>query len=445
MGEVAEKNQQLASNFTRQVAETVARILAILADYLEKEQKNAAQKELARYIRGGGMLFSYSVQGDKAGAIPPLKAELIDKGIPFGETNEGDKILIRYDDLNLIKGINHDILVAKGNYYQEADASELERAVATAPFIKDKEILSIKDLNTYQYEVLKNKCNDISQGFMIGRKEKENGLFDVSVQAKDVLTDDAEKKDFCLAYLQMYMSLYGPNCDTKISQIEADKKIDEEVAKLKGTKAPHYIVGVDDPTRYIEITEERFVYHRFKKVADAMQEEQSSCDVKDPDYEAELQRAMDQIFNRAIISDPELLHKHLQSKERIIESERPRRDVKQFANHMAEKDVSEKIDEMIKERIKNEGIGFSSAAMKFDFYVKEASVILSSAIDGIIPAEYKEESLLAIKEAFDKREVSMDAYKQIPEQMLDVKHESHLAMEKRRNIQVVEKKEEERT
>ncbi len=411
MSEIAEQNMRQTGKVTKAVLDCVRRLLLALAEYLEKNAKTSAQKEMAKFIRNGGGIYAYSIQGDRiAGTIPALKAELDARGIPYLSCNEKATLFIRGDDLEAIREINRDILIAKGNYFQEVDASALENAIAGANFVKDKNIFTLYGLDEYQAECIKNKCNNITSGFMIGTTRRMDGTVDISVRADTIVDQD---KNFLRAYLQAAVSLYGPNHDLKVAQIEADRKTDDLIASLKGTETTHYVVGADDHTKYIELTREDFIYHELRTGKDGrVVDDIHRCPCDDPDYEIELQVCMDRIMNREVIDDAELLQKHLTSNKRVIPCTRPEKDKDAYEYALTEKDFAAELDSILQRRLDAKGI--TDPAERFAEYVDGAQTLIAACTGKTaITPEFDKQDVQTLKEVFEKHNVSVEKFRDL--------------------------------
>lgn len=417
MPDVTELNAKNSANFMKAVADTIAKLLASLADYLEKEAMFAPQKTLAQWIRQGGGVTAYHVQGK---CMNELKYELDKRGLAYLEV-KNEVLLVKEPDIQEIVESNRKILIARCNYFQEVDAKEMEDAIARIDKMKDKEIFTMKGLNKYEVEVLKNKCNNISSGFMVGiskvntpeaNSSENNALFDVSIPCGKLMVSDAEKEDFCKSYLEMVFSLYGPNNGIKMKQIDADEKIDLQVETLKGTEQVKYVVGADDknPKKFIELNEHGFEYYETDIIDGGRNDRQVfRCDISDPNYDAELQRCMDRIFNKAIVPANEL-DDHLLSEEFNVNSDRPRRTKEQYEYHLAEAELTNKINQMIKQKFEREGTIFQNTQEKFDTYIKEAEQIITTIQKGGTLRDYLPEEAAALQNICEKHDYKLSKY-----------------------------------
>ena len=195
MDGIAEKNYQMSEKFLKTLADLTQRALAAIAKFLEEHAKTDAQREMAKFIRGGGQLYAYSVQGDRnPGVKGELQMELEKNGISYIVCNDMSTILIKEEDMERVREVNRNILVTRSNYFQEGDLHELEKAIATAPFIKDKELFIMQNLNRYEAEVLKNKCNHIAAGFTVGSEKNADGSVNIGIHEEGRLYADDPKR-----------------------------------------------------------------------------------------------------------------------------------------------------------------------------------------------------------------------------------------------------------
>ena len=416
MGTVAEDGMKQTSELIKSILDFFRRFAESIGNYLEERGKTSAQRELARYIKGGGNLFCYEIQGDNVikNLTPMLKEELKKRKIPFVEiASDRSKLFIRQEDFRQVMEINRELCVKSQCYFQEVDTSELENAVANAPEMKDKQMFTIHNLDYYEMETLKNKCNDINKGFMVGTEMNKDGTYNVTIIASHLYKKNFKSdkdKDFCKAYLQMNMSLYGNNSGVKKLQIDIDKQIDEAVEQLceKGEQT-FYIVGVDDPSKYIEVRPDQFVVHKVVQTEEGMVDKiERMCSKTDPDFPEELQRYMDRIYDRAIVTDMNLLVKHRgtpivegQRRERVIDSPRPQKNKRQYMQAKAEHEAVEMIDMMVRKRLYRNNMLNLPPDRLFTLYATEASKIVA-CIDkeGVVPEGYDAKDMEAVRNAF---------------------------------------------
>lgn len=426
MPQAAENNIKNAGQFATATANNIAEIIGALLEYLEREAQLAPQKALAKWIRDGGSLVSYPIQGH---CKAELKYEMEKQGIPYVETTTG-YLIIPEPSLNQVREINREILVGKCNYFQEVDGVEMENAIAKIDRIENKEIFSLHGLDKYETEVLKNKCNNISAGFMVGISQEGTDTYELSVHGDKIYNPEINK-DFCKAYLQMAFSLYGPNHSTKIEQIKADEKTDSLVRELKNSKDVHYVVGADDndPKRYIEMNSNGFEFYE-SVILDGERIDRQICriDKDNPNYESELERYMDRIFNKVVLNNADDLGKHLSVNGRNIECDRPRPDVKGMQASMAADKITDIIDRMVKTHMKEDNIQFSNVNQAFTYYQREAAAIMNAIEKNVVPANYSVDDFREIKKVCEEHKTNISEFSKSKDILISAKGEIHKAV-----------------
>ncbi len=409
----AKDNFDDSMQYMRALAETVAKVLDMLKDAIDQDIR---YKDKVWMLKNMKQCEMYPVKGK---CLNELKTDLDKKGIPYIDFNTGrNELYIKRDNLEEVQDINKQILITRTNYYQEVPGDDLERAIAKSPAVKDKDILSLHNLNKYQCEVLKNKCNDITKGFMVGVNKDDEISSTISVHAPWTISDDLDKTDFCKAYLEMAFSLHGPNAVLKMQQVDADEKLDKEVESLKGCKDTHYVIGVDDPTKYIELNANGFEMHRLRIENGEIKNSQvTTVDKDSPDYEKELQKCMDSIYNKAVIDNEETLQKHINIKERNVETNRPEKNKEQKILSRMETDLSSQINKMIKTGPKAEMLkecaktGFANEA--FELYQQEAKKILTAVIDKTPLIGYEDKDVKKMEQLFKDAKADPSDYKSV--------------------------------
>ncbi|MCR5670700.1 MAG: hypothetical protein K6G10_06810 [Butyrivibrio sp.] len=376
----AKQNYENTTKFIKVTIDELRQFLEMLADAIEGSRAGAAQKEMAKWIKESGQCTAYTVEG-KCGR--ELKAELSKQGIGFIEVMDESTLVVKTPDIDRIREINRDILKEKGNYYQEIDGNEMERIFAKSDKIPDKTMMTLHGLDKYEYETLKNKCNDITKGFMVGLTKENSDEYALSIHAAKTYNPDPNKMDFCKAYASMALSLYGANSDVKRQQIDADEKLDKTIASLKGCENTHYVIGVDDPRKFIEINAQGFELHRIRMVGGKI-ENMQVMEVRNdsPDYEIELQKCLDGIYNKAIIDNDDKLFEHISVKQRNFNPLRPEKSETQAHIADMEKKVVQISNEMIKSGPKAKLISKMPPKEAFEAYREEMFAILTSVMDG---------------------------------------------------------------
>lgn len=408
MSEVAENNYNNAGKIAKAAMNVLADLVLAWVEKKEFDAKYAHVREFAKWIKNGGECCFYRCAGD---CKNELKAELIKRNIAFIElTNNNNEIIIKAPDLETVQEINRSILIGKQNYYQEVDSVELEDAFARIDKIENKEIISLHSLTDYAVEEIKNKCNDISKGFMVGISKEENDLYGISVSATKVLAEK-DKNDFCKAYLSAMQSLYGKNAYVKAEQLEFDIKTAKKIAELKNTGEVKFVVGANDfnPKKYIEINSEGFIAYSAAKApnGDITERVIGSCNVNDINYESELQRHIDSIMDITILDNSVELNKFLTSNN-DFNSERPVKTEMEEKTSAADKDIVGCIDNMIKDKIETEGLKFTTSQDAFTFYTQESIKIMNAIAEDKPLFSYKPEDLKNLSQIYDSVRYTKD-------------------------------------
>lgn len=444
--QAAQSNYRETMKLVKQQEELARQILQILATYLAEHGKNKAQKMMAEYIKDGGMPDPYSVQGDHIeGVQEELISRLDDEGIPYvAVTGSNVHLLIRPEDRERVKEINKDILVEKGNYFQEVDADFLEDRVARAPENKvpddRKKVTTIHGLSAYEYETLKNKCGNIGYGFTVGKTENEGGTYSLSVHAKQsrILNLMNDKNDLCRAYVSMKMSLYGPNHDIKIRQLDADRKFTEDLKEAAGAEDTVYIASESSRRHYIEINSQGFEYHELKDSRDKegnriiMDKVSLHGSRDDPDFETELEQATGRMNDKVLVRDYATMHEHIMSNKQVLHTDRPAKTKEEAVTARCGQLVTNEIDALIKDRFRGEeekGRVFDSPEETIKSYAVEFSQVLKGVVEGHRVAGYSEEDIGEIRRVLEQNGISPLGYKRVTEELTNVTAETHRAHE----------------
>lgn len=444
-----------ATDFMKHINETVTKILMAILEYLEKEEEHAKDKELARWIRDnkGRMCVNvYPIRGkrdnDEFGLsdnpfdkdiINALKAELDKNRISYMDLCNGS-LLIRDVDYKKVNDINTKLCIATSKYYQETSRSELEDAIARYDKIKNKNILTVTCEDAIEAEVLKRKCNAIASGFMVGISRTAEKKFNVSIHSAKLLDINQKGKDFCKAYLEMALSLYGANQETKRQQIIDDKSMDKQISDLKYSNETQYIISATDNTKFIELNDRGFFYIETVTDEDGFRRDSKKgfCRIDNPDYDLELERFKACLYNKVIIDSPEDLSKHLQTSKANFYSERTRKTKREYEISLMEKRLADKIDSMIKTKWKEEReneILALNPKIVFNEYKKECLYIMDAMMKDEKLQGYKEEDFENLMDiCMDSKIVFEDEYKKTVECIKNAEAKVNVARKMDRNI-----------
>lgn len=430
-----------AARWTKAAADNLMRLLLALAEFLETQSKYAPYREIARWINEGKGVSFYPVQG---ACMKEMLYELAKTNIAYFDIKDKNTVLVKQTDFDKVREINRKILIAKSSYYQDVDAKEMEDVIARYDKIKNKELVSVSCRNEMEVEVLKNKCNDISAGFMVGidTPNEDSVEYRIVVHGDKVLRPNAEKHDFCKAYIQMCMSLYGPNNYVKIQQLRDDEEMDRKISAIKGTEDTVYLVSATDNHSFIAFNKEGFKYYQTS--VDEMGQRHdfllNTCNVDSVDYELELQRCKDRIFNKQLLFSHEELSEHLKTAKQNIDTDRTAKTMEQFQISLMENRISDKIDEMIDKKINENKISFENPLNQFAFYQNECYKIMVALTEydynvPSFPDGYYEDDFNYIMNELNENDIDFEEdYEHVMERLENVEVSMHKAQPQNRDL-----------
>lgn len=399
--ETSERNFNQASKMAKDTMDVIARFLEAIGNQLAQKGRFAAQLALAEWIKDGNSITSIHPYAPTSGK---LLYQLDLQKIPYVSQTDGS-ICVKPTDVAKIHEIERSLKIAHCMYFQEVGMDEMENDIALYGNEKKKEMLILKDVDPHFKETIVRKCNDISKGFMVGTEALESGNYNLAVAGTKIFTTNDEEKDFCKAYLQAVVSLYGPNHDVKVLQLIADEKLEKEIKELPDDGVSRYIVGVDDKNvkNVVEITPTDFQYYQWVADKDGQirQKMISNVDKDDPSYELELDRCLDRINNKAMLYDVNEYEEHINTNERTVGTLRPEKSYEQYLLTVCTERMVEKIDEVIRKDIKEKRLEDAPVEEVFGFYKEASEKIMEGIRTEKFPPEY-EEACKQIREEFVK-------------------------------------------
>lgn len=437
MADTAQKNMNNATKVMTAATQALINFMNSIAKILEDRGRYAPQREMARWIKNGGGILDYKIQG--RGISGMLENELKKAEIIYFKTSDGN-LVIRNCDLEKINDINRKCLVARSNYYQEVGLDEFENAIADSD-IENKELFKVQGLSYVEMECLKRKCNDISRGFMVGvKKNEETGQYDVAVYGKKVCEYNPERTDFCEAGLAYAFSLYGPNQETKMQQILDDAEMDKTIAGLRDKEGMHYLVSDIDPSKYVMFSKDtstgalEFEYCERRKNKEGKWETEikQRLDTNDKDFDVELIRCTDQIKNKVLLdNDTDFTAFLNNSLEKTTDRLNKTKEQRAISN--AESKFADKINVMIKNRhFKDSGNDELTSEQKFNLYRKEVKTIVENMKSGTTPFGYEEADMNELKDIFKDAGVDIRDYDQAISAFTDMNIETYIPEKKTR-------------
>ncbi len=430
---------------------TIANIAQSQVNYNMSMAQIKLDKEMARELQKCNLNHEYDSMTlfhirmpanknnkEKMAITQDFKARLNDAGLQ-GLVVENGKLIIRTQDLNKVRDINLQLCLENCYGLQEIEKSQFENVIAKSNKFTDKEIIELKGLDKVEVEILKNKCNKIQpqygQGFTLGVERDKNDFYNIVIAGDNVLTDTKEK-DFCQAYIETQLSLYGPNRDIQRDEIEADLEIDRKVMNMVKNADYQYIISVTNKDRYIRINEEGFDVINItpdqngQPVPHVITELHN--DIDDPYFNKNLYQQLDMLEDKAIISSREVLKEWRENDDFKIEKIRPDKTFQEKRISRFEDEFSKKIDTEIRRNFDKYDIKFDTAYEKFDNYKHAFVTIIESCSTGIIPEGMDQEYgdfLDEVQDLAEEYDVNLEEYYECTEIVQEQETEHHPAKE----------------
>lgn len=425
-GMSGEQDFNNVTKLATEIGDKIKAAMLALAEFFRFESDNVYRKQLGKSIASGEEAFFYQLPPTAVKEISGYKAKFIKKleeaGIPHARGAEGSNMVcILRRDLEKVKLLDEQVLIGYAKQVRVVEADRYENAINHTKEIKDKNIFTMR-LTTDEFQTLCNKCAGLSNGFTIGKGEKaEDGTREFMIREGQVFrhfreeekTDEKkhiENKDFCRAYLETQLSLYGPNENIKKRQLDYDRKIERRVKELKDSDEVAYIVSANTPNKYIEINADQAEFYTFNQKDGKWHH--TKIDRTDPQYDIEVKRHMNKLTDRAIVYTPGELHDHLDGKN-IVQSGRVKLTKAQREQGICSDEIAEKIDAMVKEKMaQDNGIKeYKEPEKAFEEYKKETSKVLEAAIEDKVPEGYSKKDMDKIKDSFNSHSTDPETYR----------------------------------
>lgn len=393
------------------------------SEKFEKEHDASRQYAFAtkidKWIESGGQIIGYAITDNNIREM--TKKELVNDDIAFIEMQLGNEtiLVIRDCDEKGLEVAKQAVQTVIGNYYQEIDRVEMadmfEKYSEFDNKPMEKQFLEFEDLDKDFAEIFKNKCNDVTRGFMIGseiEKDKET----ITVQAKRTLelenkgNGSTYSRDVCHAFMAATLAHGGPNHDKNILQIEADKKTELEIMQYKGSE-PKYVVGQNNPNVCLCITNEGYKIGRLNQ--ETKEYEFGEINSKHThDYEKELRMQLDGIFDICIEDDFTKVAKFAKG-ELDLESVRPQKTFKENQVSKAETIAADKIDAVIKRSFLKEydEINKCTSTEKMQKYQDRMTDVFNALETGNIPNWLSKEEFDKLKQDLAKIDFKIENYR----------------------------------
>lgn len=426
--DTAEQDYRSMMNLSKQFLKVIKDMLDSFMDLLMNRSRFAAQIAFAKAIKNGEVV-SYKVYGDVMdGMIERLK----EANIAFEPLINNNSILVRMKDVEKIKAINRELNIAAGNYYQVVDALEMENAYAiNCP--NNCEMFELSNLNYLEKEIMVQKMNDISEGYMVGVRQNSDDSFNLVVHSPKVYSPNLETKDFCKTYLEAMVGLYGGAGDVKKDRVDYDLSFYNKVNDILNNDCCSYIVDVQNTGKYIEIDDRGFSLYK-STIAENENHELSivtdkifGIDKDDINFDGELRRVLDTFRNKTILTSHDELFKHISNPNQNFDCDRPTYTATERLIHMNERNIISLIDESIKKKMSDKSFDPYSA---FDYYRGEMKEIFNCISKGVDVKGYDEEFNTKLKGYLKASEVDVKVYKKIVDKETNLHSSMHKAKKK---------------
>lgn len=357
-----------------QTNKAIMDLLKKMVEAMERHMKDVAQQKAAskqyafacaidKYINEGGQVKGYFLNDDKL-FNKHFKEELKANELPFIEysINGQSIIAIRDCDEEKYKQIESMTQKNEQRYFQIVDKKDMAETFEASQRIpdKDKRFLTMDNVDKTMAQMIANKCNDITKGFMVGAVE-HGDTTDLMVHAKRTIvlgtpqTDKVYSQDFCRAYLAAAFSGYGPNREKNIEQLKVDEELNKKIKDFKGP-GEMWITGQDDTDTIIHVTEKGFDRIAVKPALDQNNEQtfvyeiQERHNALEENYREKLDVALAGIFDEVIVPDQASIDRHILGVEKQ-HSERPQKNMDERRRSYEETLVCNRADYLIKETL----------------------------------------------------------------------------------------------
>ena len=242
MASAAEQTSKQLVDLIKKMMEALERYMKDLAKQEAASKSYAYASIIDKYVQKGGQIKGYFLSDDKL-YNKHLKQEMGERNMPFIEYNVNGRtvLAIRDCDAEEFKKVQEQTKINEQRYFQIVDKEEMAATFEGSQRIpeKDKKFLTIDGMDKTMAQMLANKCNDITKGFMVGINKNEKST-DLMVHAKRTIVlgkpqgKNVYSQDFCRAYLAAAFSGYGPNREKNMEQLKIDENLNKKIKEFDG-------------------------------------------------------------------------------------------------------------------------------------------------------------------------------------------------------------------
>ncbi len=312
-----------------------------------QESLDLAKKMEDRFFEGGAPI-AIKLHGG-AEVAGNLKVWMKQQGIGFLELGNST-IICSNVRAQTIMEMDRKLCIAKGSYLQEVSCKELENAIATLP-ISNKTLLTMNNLTEDEATVFKNKCeigkkpNTVGIDKVVDEQGNVSYRYEWRSEPKEVFSRPETNEngfmvvnelssDVSKAWLETMFSLYAWDPEQKHSEIDYDRKLEDDVDKIttalrcnkfdefremlpeqyrqykedpNGSRE-FYIIGTTnkgEKKSYIRLSSTGFTAYEVKEAEGQPRTvtEVAKVSIDTPNFEGELRVQMDNIYNETILTD----------------------------------------------------------------------------------------------------------------------------------------------
>lgn len=465
MAEVAEITYNGAAKVIDELSRMLGAFFMLLGEHLQKKAEYRPYKEMGKWLSQNKDAMFYKIDGD---CEKQVIAGIEKAKLPYYQLGKTGMLVVRAQDIDLIRQINKDANIVMGNNYCRVDRSEMENAIAQSN-LSDKNIFTLKDLSYEEAVVISNKFNGIGKGFLVGMEEDSaTHKWSVSFLASKLVTGAKEKKDEngnrvldedgnpqmqykndgCKAILTGMMSYHGVNRQKKNDEIISDRIFDEQIEKIINNPVDKnlYIVSClesENKKHYIEISNTGFELYEVlisqdPKDPDKKAQTESvikNCSRDDINFSDKLNTCLFQMRSKAIVSDRTVLTDHILGVKMADPVRQPRTEQEKMWSR-GEDILCDKIDRMTKEYMESIGYKLNSVKDKneqmlyWNKYVSLSTDFLSMVCgQKEYDSRFKREDLDELMRIADVHNLDVSQYTDVIERMKTQKCEIHLAQQ----------------
>lgn len=423
MASAAEQTSKQLVDLIKKMVEALERHLKDLAQQKAASESYAYASIIDKYVQDGGQIKGYFLSDDKL-YNKHLAQELRKKDMPFIEYNVNGRtvLAIRDCDAEEFAKVQEQTKINEQRYFQMVGKEEMAATFEGSQRIpeKDKKFLTIDGMDKTMAQMLANKCNDITKGFMVGINKNEKST-DLMVHAKRTIVlgkpqgKNVYSQDFCRAYLAAAFSGYGPNREKNMEQLKIDENLNKKIKEFDGP-GEMWITGQDDVDTVIKVTEQGF---ERMLVEPGFDEDGKSVttykivekhDFDEENYIKNLDVALAGIFDEVILTSKDETDKHISGVEKQ-HSERPQKTKDERKRSFNETVVCDKADYLIKEALeKTPFFKERDPVAQFDEYRRMAHQLFEGILVNNRPVWIETQKFEEFKTVLKERDFDVKEY-----------------------------------